>query len=263
MAGTNKIVEGLPDSHPKGPAIILVNPQLPENIGTTARAMLNCGLMDLRLVKPREKWPNDDAIPASSGASIVLNNAKLYATTKEAIQDLNFVFATTARHRDMIKSSYTPDLAAKEIIARHNNTKTECGVLFGPERSGLTNDDVSLADAILHVPLNSGFSSLNLAQAVLLIGYSWFSQCEEQQSQDLTLHMGDTKPATKDQLDLMLERLTTALDEKGFFNSPSRKPSTIRSLRNMFGRMEFTEQEIQTMHGIITALAYAKHPKNK
>ena len=265
MAGTNKASIDLSSMQEfsKAPTIILVNSQMPENIGTTARAMLNCGLTDLRLVKPREKWPNDRAIPASSGATIILDNAKLYDSVQDAIADLNFVLATTARQRDMIKTIYTPKSAAYHIVNLANKGQGKSGILFGPERSGLTNDDVALADAILNIPLNPAFSSLNLAQAVLLVGYSWLSEHNKNDKNigddGKILDMGATKLACKQEIENMIEHLSNELEKGGFFTSKDRKPSTLRSIRNMFGRMEITSQEVQTMRGIIRALTNCRN----
>src|SRR5256884_5676988 len=170
MAGTDRSRDGLTG----GPAIVLVEPQLGENIGTAARAMLNCGLDDLRLVAPRDGWPSERAVAAASGADFVLDKARLYPDVPAAIADLVHVYASTARDRYMVKRELTPRRAAEEMrefLARDE----PCGVLFGPERTGLVNDDISLADTVITVPLNPAFSSLNLAQAVLIVGYDWFT----------------------------------------------------------------------------------------
>src|SRR6516225_8068238 len=157
-----------------GPAIILVDPQLGENIGTAARAMLNCGLDDMRLVRPRDGWPSEKAVAAASGADPVLEKARLYPSVPAAIYDLVHVYAATARDRGMVRREVTPRRAAAEM--RDWLAAGEpCGVLIGPERTGLLNDDVTLADTVLTVPLNPAFSSLNLAQAVLVVGYEWFT----------------------------------------------------------------------------------------
>ena len=196
-----------------GPAIILIEPQLGENIGTCARAMLNCGLTDLRLVRPRDGWPSGSAKAAASGADIVLDNARLCDTTEEAIADLSHVFATTARNRGMIKRIMTPREAAVEMRAQSSAGLTT-GVLFGPERTGLFNDDLALADTSLTVPLNPSFSSLNLAQAVLLIGYEWY------QTGDVTpgryLHIGATRAARKEELVNFFDHLEQELSGSGF-----------------------------------------------
>src|SRR6266700_2812945 len=170
MAGTDRRQAGIGG----GPAIILVQPQLGENIGTAARAMANCGLDDLRLVAPRDGWPSDKAVAAASGADRVLDKARLYPSVAAAIGDLGHVYAATARDRYMVKRELTPRRAAKEMRGFLAAGET-CGVLFGPERTGLVNDHIALADTVLTVPLNPAFSSLNLAQAVLIVGYEWFT----------------------------------------------------------------------------------------
>ncbi|ALJ35992.1 RNA methyltransferase [Azospirillum brasilense] len=234
-----------------GPTIILVQPQLGENIGACARAMLNCGLTELRLVKPRDGWPNEKAVAAASGADPVLDGAKLYETTAEAVADLNVVFATTVRTRGMIQEFVTPRVAATELRA-HVDSGHKTGVLFGPERTGLVNDDLTLASTLITVPLNPAFSSLNLAQAVLLIGYEWFQTGET--PPDRVLHTGQTRPATKAELVNFFEHLEGDLDRTGFFTSPEKRPSMVRTLRNALERMQMTEQEVRTFHGVVAAL---------
>ena len=234
-----------------GPTIILVQPQLGENIGACARAMLNCGLTELRLVKPRDGWPNEKAVAAASGADPVLDGAKLYDTTADAVADLNVVFATTVRTRGMIQEFLTPRTAAAELRA-HFDAGHKTGVLFGPERTGLVNDDLTLAEKLITVPLNPSFSSLNLAQAVLLIGYEWFQTGEI--PPDRVLHTGQTRPATKAELLNFFEHLEGDLDRTGFFTSPEKRPSMVRTLRNAIERMQMTEQEVRTFHGVVAAL---------
>jgi tRNA/rRNA methyltransferase len=232
-------------------SIILVNPQMGENIGATARAMLNAGLVDLRLVQPRDGWPNPKADAMASGAIEVLENAKVFETTEEAIADLNFVLATTARLRDMEKETYTPNAAANEFVFRIDNEQ-KCGVLFGCERSGLSNDDVVLADAVINVPLNPAFSSLNLAQAVLLITYEFYqATLSEEDLSDIKMK---TCPAPKSELEYFLGRLEDDLDESGFFSNPEQKPHAMRNIRNMFDRTELSSQEVKTMFGIVKSL---------
>src|SRR5579872_731001 len=170
MAGTNS----RKDAVTGGPAVILVEPQLGENIGTAARAMMNCGLDDLRLVRPRDGWPNDRAVAGASGADRVLDTARLYPSVEAAIGDLGHLYASTARDRYMVKRELTPRAAAEEMRG-HIAAGESCGILFGPERTGLVNDHIALADTVLTVPLNPAFSSLNLAQAVLIVGYEWFT----------------------------------------------------------------------------------------
>ncbi|MEW5727757.1 MAG: RNA methyltransferase [Pseudomonadota bacterium] len=245
----------------QGPAVILVRPQLSENIGTAARAMLNCGLTDLRLVAPKEDWLQDRAIAAASGADRVLMGAKVFATTAEALADLNRVWATTARNRFMVKPVDTPRTAAEAMRAIATDGQ-RFGVMFGPERTGLENDDVSLADTVLTVPLNPEYTSLNLAQCVLLIGYEWY------QAGDPTLperHMtkGAQPPATKEKLQGFFDHLERELDECGFLRIPDKRPVMVRNIRNMFQRAHLTGQEVQTLHGIVHELVTYRHRKGE
>ena len=235
-----------------GPAIILVEPQLGENIGTAARAMMNCALDDLRLVRPRDGWPSARAVAAASGADPVLDKARLYPSIAAAIADLNHVYATTARDRGMVRREVTPRQAAAEMRG-HAAADQPCGVLFGPERTGLLNDDLTLADTILTVPLNPGFSSLNLAQAVLLVGYEWFTAAGEAPAE--TLHTGLSRPATKAELVNFFEHLEEALEKNGFLRNRESRPSMVRNLRSLFQRAQCTEQELRTLHGVVTAFA--------
>ncbi len=244
-------------SLPAAPAIILVCPQMGENIGAAARAMLNCGMTEMRIVAPRDGWPNEAATAMSAGAETILENARLFDTTAEAIADLQFILATTARSRDMIKPVFTPEGGATECISRTQNGQ-KCGILFGPERSGLVNEDVACADAVLNIPVNPDFSSLNLAQAVLLLGYCWYGRATDPDRPAKQLQHGDTVPATKKELQHMLTHLEDELEAGGFFKAPDRRPKTMRSLHNMFGRMDLTAQEIMTLHGIISALSGRK-----
>ena len=243
-----------------GPAIILVQPQLGENIGMAARAMLNCGLTDLRLVKPRDGWPNDDAVAASADAEPVIENTRVYQTTRDAIADLELVFATTARPRDMTKRVVTPKRATQELrefIAGGG----KAGVLFGKEAKGLVNDDVALADAVLSVPLNPAFSSLNLAQAVYTVGYEWIRYGDKTPASEIS-YPKDTRPGNKLQLTHLFEHLESELDDSGFLRIPEKRPTMVRNLRNMLGRADLTEQEIRTLRGVITALVgKRKKPK--
>jgi tRNA/rRNA methyltransferase len=235
-----------------GPAIILVHPQLGENIGTAARAMLNCGLTDLRLVKPRDGWPSEKARSASSGADAVIDGAQLCDTVEAAIGDLRHVYATTARDRDMVKRVVTPRRAAAEMRAAMVEGRA-CGILFGPERSGLVNDHIALADTVISVPLNPAFSSLNLAQAVLLVGYEWFAAGDATAPEQLDL--GDSPPGTKEELVRFFEHLEEMLDRTGFMRTEEKRPSMVRNLRNFFQRAHCTAQELRTLHGVVTALA--------
>ncbi|HEY0526096.1 MAG TPA: RNA methyltransferase [Stellaceae bacterium] len=243
-----------------GPAVILVHPQLGENIGTAARAMFNCGLTDLRLVRPRDGWPSEKARAAASGADPVIDNARLYDTAEEAVADLHRVYATTARERHMVKRVVTPRQAAAEmrgIAADGQNF----GVLFGAERAGLTNDHVGLADAIVAVPLNPSFSSLNLAQAVLLVGYEWFTAGDATAPE--VLPVGDSRPATKAELHEFFAHLEEELDRTGFLRNVEKRPTTVRNVRTLFERADCTEQELRTLHGIVVALAGLRQRRRK
>ncbi|MEQ9110278.1 MAG: RNA methyltransferase [Rhodospirillaceae bacterium] len=240
---------------PGNPAIILVQPQLAENIGMSARAMYNCGLTDMRLVAPKQDWLSEKARGASSGAAIVLENAKRYDTTEEAIADLEFIAATTARPRDMIKTVWTPNHAAGELSKRAAGGNS-IGILFGREKSGLTNHDIGLADVIIEAPLNPSYSSLNLAQAVLVVGYEWFQATQHSEAE--TLPYGITRPATKDELNLFFEHLEYELDTCGFLHVIEKRPSMVLNIRAMFQRAGLTEQEVKTLHGIVTELRYGQ-----
>lgn len=255
MAGTNAAKETDKDI-PLAPAVILVHPQLGENIGMCARAMLNCAVTELRLVKPRDGWPNPAAVASASGAVNLLENAKVYDTTKDAVADLEFVVATTARERGIVKEIYTAEAAAREIRLRNGagGGVQKCGILFGPERTGLESDDVALANAILNIPLNPGFSSLNLAQAVLLTSYAWLN-CENPfREEQVTPSMGDTAPATKADIENLMNHLEAELDSGGFFRSPEQRPTILRNIRNFFFRSGLTQQDARTMHGVFSCL---------
>lgn len=235
------------------PAVVLVRPQLSENIGTAARAMLNCGLADMRLVQPRENWLSDKAVAASSGAERVLHAARVFDSTADAVADLQHVYATTGRNRYMVKPVATPRKAAADIRAFIGAGET-CGILFGPERTGLENDDVALADTVLTVPLNPEHCSLNLAQAVLLVGYEWF-QTGENVPAELSMTKGAKgRLAAKKDLVGFFEHLERELDECGFLRLPDKRPVMVRNIRNMFQRAALTEQEVRTLHGIVTEL---------
>ena len=234
------------------PAVILVEPQMGENIGATARAMLNCGLADLRLVRPRDGWPNEKAAANAAGADGVIDRVRLYERTEDAIADLSRVFATTARPRDMVKTVMTPRVAAAAMRA-HQAEGGTCGIIFGPERSGLTSDDVALADTVITVPLNPGFTSLNLGQAVLLVAYEWFQAAD---TTPAVRRDGVSSPrAGMADMQRLFDHLETELEAVGFFRVSEKKPSMVRSLRNLLHRMEPTEQDVRSLHGVITALS--------
>lgn len=231
----------------KTPAIILVDPQLGENIGMVARAMLNCGLTDLRLVHPRDGWPSESATRAASGAMEKGVTVTLYDTTTQAIADCHRVYATTARPRDMVKDIYTARSAMEDAYANQQQG-TSVGILFGAERTGLQNEDIALANAIITLPLNPDFTSLNLAQAVLLVAYEYLMQGDQTNAV-----RNDAPIATRDAVNGFTDRMITALDDRGFFRSEDLRPTTTRNLRNLFSRIPWSDQDIQTLHGILSA----------
>lgn len=236
--------------------MVLVEPQLGENIGMVARAMLNCGLADLRLVRPREPWPNAKAEAASAGADGVIARARLFETTSAAIADLRRVYATTARLRDMTKRVVTPRALAAELCAEDDGGRSS-GILFGREANGLHNDDVALADAVVTAPLNPAFSSLNLAMMVLLVGYECYvAQTAPPPSAPARWTMPkETRPATKQEMLGLFQHLETELDACGFLRLQDKRPIMVRNLRNALGRGGLTEQEVRTLRGVITCLA--------
>ena len=243
-----------------GPAIILVEPQLGENIGTAARAMMNCALDDLRLVRPRDGWPSAKAIAAASGADRVLDRARLYPSVAAAPADLVHVYATTARERGFVRRIVTPRHAAAEM-RRHIAADEPCGVLFGPERTGLLNDDLTHADTVLTVPLNPGFASLNLAQAVLIVGYEWYLGGSQMPPE--TLSTGLSRPASKAELMNFFEHFEEELVKNGFLRNRESRPSMVRNLRSLFQRARCTEQELRTLHGVVTAFAGRRERKGE
>jgi tRNA/rRNA methyltransferase len=238
------------------PTIILVRPQLGENIGMAARAMLNCGLSSLRLVAPRDGWPNPKAQRAASGADVVLDKAKVFDTVEAAVADLGRVVATTARNRELSQRIVTPRLAAAEIRG-WSAQGDKVGVLFGPERTGLTNDDMVQADTALSIPLNPQFSSLNIAQAVLLVSYEWAMAEEDALAERMSDH--STRPATKDELQNLFAHLERALDQSGFLRNKAMRPAMVNNLRALLQRTAMTEQEVRSFHGVIKYLAKHKH----
>lgn len=233
------------------PVFILVRPQLAENVGTAARAMMNCAIPEMRLVDPDEDPLCSRAIAASSGADEILRNAKVFKTVEEAVADLQKVYATTGRPRDMIKPVFTGQGMAKDIQAQQSHG-VKCGVMFGPERTGLENEDVAYADAIVNIPLNPKHCSLNLAQAVLLTGYEIFRLTDSTAEECLpTLN---TVPADKTELEHLFSHLEDELEQAGYFRSPEKKPRMMRNLRSIFLRANLTSQDVRTLHGVITDL---------
>lgn len=230
------------------PVVILHEPQMGENIGAVARAMANFGLSRLRLVRPRDGWPNPKAQPMAAGADFVLDGVEVFRDLSEALGDLRLVFATTARSREMLKPSVTPAEAAAQ--ARAFSAPGAVGFLFGSERAGLANDAVAFADAILTIPTSQRFSSLNLAQAVLLCGYEWH------RTGDAPIKVTDGPlPATKGELHGFFLQLESALDEGGFLFPKEKRASMVLSLRAMWQRAGLLEQDVRTLRGIVTALS--------
>ncbi|MBG52640.1 MAG: RNA methyltransferase [Alphaproteobacteria bacterium] len=258
MAGTDRSKADATAGLAPAPAVILVRPQLGANIGASARAMLNFGLTELRIVAPRDGWPNEHAVKAAAGADELIKKAQIFDTVADAVADLDYVLATTARPRDMVKTVFTPEEGAKRLSGEMR-AGGRPGVLFGAERMGLHNDDVALADAVITAPLNPGFSSLNLGQAVLLVSYEWRRQADETPVE--TVPMAGTRPARKDELLGFFEHLESVLDETGFLEPVEKRPAMVRNVRNMFQRSGLTEQEVRTLRGIVSALT--KHAERR
>ncbi|MBO9124468.1 MULTISPECIES: RNA methyltransferase [unclassified Rhizobium] len=248
MAGTNSERLLLTE----GPVIILVEPQMGENIGMVARAMANFGLSELRLVNPRDGWPNEKAQAAASKADHVIEGTKVFETLEEAISDLNFVYATTARERDGFKPVRSPVVAAQTLRARFTAGEGT-GILFGRERWGLSNEEVALADEIVTFPVNPAFASLNIAQAVLLMSYEWMKSGMEDLGSVPFQAMEQTQ-STKEQLHGLYDQLEEALESRNYFHPPAKKPKMIDNLRAVLSRRAFTEQEISVMRGVISSL---------
>jgi tRNA/rRNA methyltransferase len=215
--------------------------------------MLNCGLADLRLVQPRDGWPSPAALAAASGADAVLEATRLYERLEEAIADLRLVYAATARRRDMNQRVVTPREAAREMRAAAAAGE-RAGVVFGPERTGLDNDAVALSDAVLMAPLNPRFSSLNLAQAVLLVGWEWYRGAAPEVPRQRR-RPGRGQRATSAELVSFFEHLEEQLDAAGFLLPMEKRPTMVRNLRNLFLRAAPTEHEVRTLHGVVTALS--------
>jgi len=229
------------------PAIILVRPQLGENIGKAARAMLNFGLTEMRLVAPRDGWPNPSAGPAAAGADVVLADAQVFETLEEAVADINHVYATTVRKRGVTKPVVSPAEAAGEIHAASGRS----AIMFGAERSGLESEELGKARSIITVPINPEFGSLNLAQAVILCAYEWskLQQLESPTSKDIE------PPAPQQELDEMISQLFELLGPTRFFHPEDRSPTTRRALRNLLTRPGWSSQEVRTMRGVWSAFA--------
>ncbi|QDY99573.1 RNA methyltransferase [Nitratireductor mangrovi] len=238
----------------EGPAIILVEPQLGENIGMVARAMANFGLSELRLVNPRDGWPNEKARAAASRADHVIDATTLHDTTADAVADLNFVFATTARARDGFKPVRSPVEAGRALRLRGGDGQ-RTGILFGREKFGLSNEEVSLADEIVTFPVNPAFSSLNIAQAVLLMSYEWMKSGLEDET--ATAFAGpEMTPARKETLESFLGHLENALEARGYFRPPEKKPKMAANLRSVLTRPGFSDTEIKLLRGVLSSLDY-------
>ncbi len=234
------------------PVVILVRPQLAENIGAVARAMANGGVFHLRLVAPRDGWPQERAWRTASGADRILDAAKIFPDVADAVADLHRVLATCPRPRHVIKPLLTARGAAAELHAI-GARGLRAGILFGPERAGLDNDDLAQADTLVRYPLNPAFLSLNLAQAVMVLAYEWWLAAEEAPARALMTN--ETRVATKGELENFLGHLVRELDASGFLRNPQKRPGMIRNLRHFFQRGEVTEQELRTLHGVVTELA--------
>lgn len=228
------------------PIIVLVRPQLGENIGKAARAMLNFGLTELRLVSPRDGWPNPDAGPAASGADIVLEQAKVFDSVADATADCTHVYATTVRKRGVTKPVMTPEEASRTI----RDEPGRAAILFGPERSGLETEDVALARTIVTVPINPEFGSLNLAQAVILIAYEW-SKGEKLVSPTI-VELDPVAPQAD--LEGLIGHLETLLEDSGYFFPPDRTPASKRTLRTLLTKPGWNAQEVRTLRGVLSAL---------
>jgi len=242
------------------PVVILVRPQLADNIGAVARAMANGGLFHLRLVAPRDGWPQEKAWRNASGADRILDELTLHPTVADAVADLHHVFATCPRPRHIIKPVLTARGAAAElrqICARD----LRAGILFGPERAGLDNDDMAAADALVRYPLNPAFMSLNLAQAVMVMAYEWWTAAEATQAREMMTN--ETAVAPKGELDNFMHHLITELDASGFLRNPQKRPGMIRNIRHLFQRGEVTQQELRTLHGIVTELSLGRRQRGR
>src|ERR1700751_1458975 len=248
-SGTDKTKSGVTRA---GPVVILVEPQLGENIGMAARAMGNFGLTRLRMINPRDGWPHVHAKRAAAGADHILDKAELYDTVEQAVADCTLLFATTARAHDQAKPVVAPEAAASEMTAAIAGGAT-VGILFGRERYGLQNEGVAMADRLVTFPVNPGFASLNLAQAVLLVGYEWFKLAT---AGALPFAMPERSPrASQHQMDAFFENLVRQLDRVEFLRPVEKRDTMLVNLRNIFSRMEPTKQDMHTLHGVVMAIA--------
>ncbi|MBV1838685.1 RNA methyltransferase [Acetobacter estunensis] len=249
--------DGGADLHPIGnsPVVILVRPQMAENIGTTARAMANGGLFHMRLVAPRDGWPQSRAWRSASGADRILEEATVFETVDDAVADLHHVYATCPRPRHIVKPVLTARGGAVEL-REATSRGLKVGLLFGPERAGLDNEDMARADALIRYPLNPAFMSLNLAQAVMIMAYEWWMS--EDDTPPRALMTNETHVATKGELDNFMRHLLQELDDCGFLRNEQKRPGMVRNIRHFFTRGEVTEQELRTLHGVVTELVNAR-----
>ena len=236
----------------ESPIVVLVRPQMAQNIGTTARAMANGGLFHLRIVAPRDGWPQPNAYAAASGADAILDHAQVFPDIPSAIADCHRVLGTCPRPRYVIVPILDARAAAAELRAV-NARDLRVAVLFGPERAGLESDDLAHCDTLVRYPLNPQHNSLNLAQAVMILAYEWWMQAEATPARDFQTN--GTRVATKGDLEAFLTRLIAELDAAGFLHNPPKRPGMIRNLRHWFERGEVTEQELRTLHGVVTELS--------
>ena len=242
------------------PTVILVRPQLADNIGAAARAMANGGLFHLRLVAPRDGWPQERAWRTASGADRILEAARVFPTVADAVADLNRVLATCPRPRHVVVRTLTARGAADELRdAEGRGLRT--GILFGPERAGLDRDDLAQADALVRYPLNPAFDSLNLAQAVMVMAYEWWTVADG--TPPAVLATNETRVATKGELEVFLRHLVAELDACGFLRNLPKRPGMVRNLRHLFQRGEVTEQELRTLHGVVTELARGRKDRER
>ena len=232
------------------PAVILVRPQLGENIGAAARAMMNCGLTDLRLVAPRDGWPNPAAMPMAAGGGQIIEQAKVFDDVGAATHDIGFLAALSARRRDMPVRHADPRQLAGDILQQ----TCQSALMFGPEASGLDNDEVVLADCLVTAPLNPDYPSLNLAQAVLLLAWEWRVAALADLDSVSKSDNSDDDAASIKERDYFFQRLETTLDDSGFFSSAEMAPAVKRNIRALINRAAPSRQEISTLHGIIQAL---------
>ena len=229
------------------PAFVLIRPQMGENIGAAARAMWNFGLDRVRITSPRDGWPNQKAVAMASGAGRLLDEAVMCETTAEAVADCTYVYATTARPRELTKPVFTPAHAMKDAAQRIANGE-KVAILFGPERAGMENDDIAKANAIISVPVNPEFASLNLAQCVLLVGYEWRQATVETVAATVSM---DGEWATQQEMVKLAEHYEDRMETAGFFFPEHKAPSMKINLRNLWSRMPLTRADIQMLHGIM------------